>query len=71
MRPDGSDERRLTFGKGSKEHPRWSPDGRFIVYSSDETGEKAIFVMRADGTGARRISPPGGAASHPAWSENW
>jgi TolB protein len=68
IRTDGTDERRLTFGPGNKEHPRWSPDGRFLVYSSDENGKKAIFQMRADGTGNRKISEPGGNASHPAWS---
>jgi TolB protein len=71
IRPDGTDERRLTFGPGNKEHPRWSPDGRFLVYSSDETGNKAIYIMRVDGSGSRRISPPGGDSRHPAWSGQW
>jgi TolB protein len=71
IRPDGTDERRLTFGSGNKEHPRWSPDGRFLVYSSDQGGAKAIYLMRADGSGARRISPAGGHSSHPAWSARW
>ena len=65
VRPDGSDERRLTFGSGNKEHPRWSPDGRFLVYSSDESGKKAIYIMRADGSGQRRISTLGGNCLHP------
>jgi TolB protein len=61
----------LTFGPGNKEHPRWSPDSRFLVYSLDRAGEKAIYLMRADGTGQRRISAPGGDDSHPAWSGYW
>ena len=57
IRPDGSGERRLTTAGGNKEHPRWSPDGRFLIYSSD-SGGKGIWSMRADGTAPRRISPP-------------
>ena len=71
IKPDGSDERRLTFGPGTKEHPRWSPDGRFLVYSSDQGGSNAIYIMRADGTGNRRISAGGGSCQHPAWSGPW
>ncbi|RLB69792.1 MAG: Tol-Pal system beta propeller repeat protein TolB, partial [Deltaproteobacteria bacterium] len=72
IREDGTDERQLTFGSGSKEHPRWSPDGRFLVYSNDlQDGEKSIWIMRADGTGGRKISARGGHDSHPAWSHRW
>lgn len=65
---DGSDERQLTFGAGSKEHPRWSRDGRFLVYSLDEGGNKSIWIMRADGSGAKRLSAAGSNDMHPAWS---
>jgi TolB protein len=68
IKPDGTDERRLTFGPGNKEHPRWSPDARFLVYSSDQHGGRGIYIMRADGTGIQRISSSGGQSQHPAWS---
>ena len=72
IREDSTDERQLTFGAGSKEHPRWSPDGRFLIYSNDlNGGEKSIWIMRSDGTGAKRISARGGNDSHPAWSDRW
>jgi len=71
INPDGSDERQLTFGGGNKEHPRWSPDGRFIVYSSSAQGKRGIYVMRADGSGARPVALGGGDNSHPAWSGEW
>jgi len=65
--PDGNDDQQLT-SEGSNERPRWSPDGRFITFSSSRGG---IYVMRADGTGQTRVSRGGGAQSHPVWSPRW
>jgi len=45
---DGSRDSQLTTD-GSNEHPRWSPDGRFLTFSSTRSGRDAIYVMRADG----------------------
>ena len=33
---DGSNRRQLTFSKTYDDHPRWSPDGKFISYESQE-----------------------------------
>jgi serine/threonine protein kinase len=46
--------------------PRFSPDGRWIAYESDESGETEIFVAQTEGGGGRRrISPTGGR--QPRW----
>jgi len=46
--------------------PRFSPDGTWIAYESDETGETEVYVARTEGGGdKRRISPAGGKA--PRW----
>ena len=46
--------------------PRFSPDGAWIAYESDETGETEVYVARTEGGGdKRRISPAGGKA--PRW----
>jgi Tol biopolymer transport system component len=47
--------------------PRFSPDGRFIAYQSDETGEREeVFVQPFPPTGAKwQVSVNGGA--DPAW----
>jgi Tol biopolymer transport system component len=46
--------------------PRFSPDGTWIAYESDETGETEVYVARtAGGADKRRISPAGGKA--PRW----
>jgi serine/threonine-protein kinase len=46
---------------------RFSPDGRFIAYASDETGALEIYVRPYPGPGQkRRVSTEGG--SFPVWS---
>ena len=46
--------------------PRFSPDGAWIAYESDETGETEVYVARTEGGGdKRRISPAGG--KEPRW----
>jgi len=51
--------------------PAWSPDGRWVAYFSDESGEYALHVRSPDGLGApRRIdlgTPPSFYYS-PRWS---
>jgi Tol biopolymer transport system component len=50
----------------SQTSPRFSPDGRWIAYESDETGDPEIYVALTDGAGEkRRISPAGGR--RPRW----
>jgi serine/threonine protein kinase/Tol biopolymer transport system component len=46
--------------------PRFSPDGRWIAYQSDESGTPEIYVaLTQGGGGKRRISPAGGR--DPRW----
>ncbi len=50
--------------------PRFSPDGRWVVYVSDETGRAEVYVRAADATGPRRkVSRDGG--DWPVWSRSW
>jgi Tol biopolymer transport system component len=63
MRPDGTNIRQLTTAPGNDSHSSWSPDGRYILWSSARYGFKdesanydnsfqpfaQIFMMRADG----------------------
>jgi Tol biopolymer transport system component len=46
--------------------PRFSPDGRWIAYESDESGEPEVYAALAEGGGGkRRLSPSGGRL--PRW----
>ena len=58
---------RLTSGNGDSEDPRWSPDGRHIVFASNRGGSYDIYTMRADGSHVRRLTR-GGDSYTPDWS---
>jgi Tol biopolymer transport system component len=54
-------------GTASESEPMFSPDGRWIAYSSAETGRNEIFVRPYPGPGGKwQISTGGGAL--PTWS---
>ncbi len=62
-----SDARPFLDSRFSERHPAFSPDGRWIAYSSDESGNREIFVRPYPGPGGRiQISNDGGA--EPLWS---
>ncbi len=56
VREDGSDPRRLTSHTAREVHPRFSPDGKWIAFSSDRYGNYDVFVMPAEGGPARRLT---------------
>ncbi|MFC1565065.1 S41 family peptidase [candidate division KSB1 bacterium] len=44
--------RNLTNTSGVHERDsKWSPDGRWIAYNSDESGENELYIMQSDGKG--------------------
>jgi len=49
--------------------PKFSPDGHWLAYVSDETGSEEIYIRPNGSAGGRkRISTSGG--SYPAWNRN-
>ena len=54
---DGSDLQRLTFNQWEwDKHPTWSPDGRLIVFWSNQgSGRRQLWVVNADGTDRRLL----------------
>ena len=55
--------RRIPFNVSS---PRFSPDGRWIAYESDESGTPEVYVALTAGAGEKkRLSPAGGR--QPRW----
>jgi len=67
INPDGSGDTRLT-SEGRNEYPHWSPDGRFITFTSNRDGKESIYVMRSDGTSQLKVSRGKGGDSQPVWS---
>jgi tricorn protease len=67
---DGS-IRNLTHSPGVREqHVAWSPNGQWIAYISDRTGEDEIYVMAQDGLAAEEQITSGhkGFMFQPVWS---
>src|SRR4051812_38079100 len=46
---DGSGPRRLTVHRARDVHPRFSPDGKWIAFSSNRQGNYDVYVMPAAG----------------------
>lgn len=67
IKPDGNGSIQLT-DKGNNEDPSFSPDGRYIVFTSDREGAKGIYLMRVTGEDQKRITPKGIKATGPNWS---
>jgi Tol biopolymer transport system component len=70
VRPDGTELKRLTNSPGNDAHGAWSPDGKFLLWSSSRSGFKdeaplydnspqpysEIFIMNADGSSQRSLT---------------
>lgn len=64
---DGTGETQLTF-IGRNTFPRWSPDGKWIVFVSDRSGNAEIFKMKADGSHQIRLTNNPAYDQEPCWS---
>src|SRR5262245_48420703 len=66
LAPDGT-SRQILERPGRKRSGRFSPDGKWIAYVSDETGEYQVYVAPYPGPGASiPVSTTGGLS--PVWS---
>lgn len=72
MDPDGGNMRQLTFNAAGVNDcwPRWSPNGRQIVFHSNVDGNFEIYVIDADGTNLTRVTDYSGIDQFPEWSPN-
>jgi tricorn protease len=57
---DGSNPRRLTAHVGRDISPRFSPDGRWIAFTSNRFGNNDVFVVPAAGGEPRQLTFHGG-----------
>jgi dipeptidyl aminopeptidase/acylaminoacyl peptidase len=69
---DGSGEpMQFTSGEKRDGSPRWSPDGRFIAFTSNRGGDKApstLYVLPAEGGEARKLTDLKESVETFAWS---
>ena len=59
---------RITFDDGLQSEPTWSPDGRYIAYSSDRGGKFDIWVQQVSVGNPVQITKGPGNNWQPDWS---
>jgi Tol biopolymer transport system component/predicted Ser/Thr protein kinase len=59
---------RVTFGPGLEDEPSFSPDGKFLAYTTDERGNLDVLVQPLGGGEPIRIGYPDADDGEPAWS---
>jgi Tol biopolymer transport system component len=74
VKADGSDQRKLATVPGYPMHPRWSPDGKKIVFSIDPWNDLPSPLWEIDADGANPRPMLAGRENetefYPAWSPN-
>lgn len=66
---DGKDSRQITFADKSSANPKWSPDGKWIAFTSTRKDNKSnIFLMRVGGGEAEMITDVKSGVSDFEWS---
>ncbi len=65
---DGSGAEPFTFGEKSSTNPQWSPDGKWIAFTSGRSGKNNIWLIRADGGEAQQLTDAKSGVEGFAWS---
>ncbi len=68
VRADGSDHRPLTTGLANDSSPRWSPDGKRLLYSSSADGGSQLYVRWMDTGQTARLTQLTSGPSGLNWS---
>lgn len=53
---DGSDATQMTFAAKSSTNPIWSPDGKWVTFTSERSGKSNLYRMRIAGGEAEQLT---------------
>src|SRR3989338_381881 len=67
---DGTGVRRLTDHVARETYPRFSPDGRWIAFSSNRYGNNDIFIVPVDGGAPKRLTFHSGNDEAVGWARD-
>jgi tricorn protease len=67
---DGSSPQRVSDHRGHDMYPRFSPDGRWIAFSSNRYGNNDVFVVAATGGAPRRLTFHSGNDEVVGWTRD-
>jgi TolB protein len=68
---DGKDLQPVATSEGKLSHeewPAWSPDGKWIAYTSTRDDNQELYIARPDGSEKRRLTTDPALDAHPSWS---
>lgn len=70
MNADGSGQRRMTTSEASCSHPRWSPDGKSLLFVSTRENGPQVWVIPVDGGEATQVTDFSMGVSEPRWTSD-
>ncbi len=65
---DGGEPRPLTNTTKKDRSPRWSPDGKQVLFESSRSGDGQLWIIDVAGGEARQVTNLSTEASSPTWS---
>jgi len=68
MAADGTNLRQMTSGEHNDTDPRFSPDGKRLLFASDRGGSAQVWVMPVDGGEPMQLTKFGPGVGGPEWS---
>src|SRR5690349_19370006 len=67
---DGTGAKRVTDHTARDIYPRFSPDGKWIAFSSDRYGNNDVFVIPVDGGAAKQLTYHSGNDEVVGWTRD-
>ena len=71
VNPDGTGDRQITFGPEGESSPRWSPDGRYLAFTSSRPGPakgNQVWLLDRSGGEASQLTAVKGRLQGFEWS---